>query len=63
MKKAQENELGAIFQRLDYLFKRVVSLSSDCVFPTDFVERCAQEIEDTMFLYRRICLLQKKTNK
>ena len=62
MKKAQENELGAIFQRLDYLF-RVVSLSSDCVFPTDFVERCAQEIEDTMFPIPEDMPAPEETNK
>lgn len=48
MKRAKDNEVGAVFQRLNYLFK-VVSLSNDRVFSTDFVYKCIEEIEDIMF--------------
>ena len=48
MKRAKDNEVGAVFQRLNYLFK-VVTLSNDCVFNTDFVGKCVEEIEEIMY--------------
>lgn len=46
-KKLQESNMNNMFKRLDYLFK-VVKLGDTNWFSSEFVTKCAEEIEEIM---------------
>ena len=47
--RVQQLETNAAFQRLNFLFK-VIDRNAIAAFSTDFVEKCAKEIEEIMTL-------------
>jgi len=47
--RVQQLETNAAFQRLTFLFK-VIDRNAIAAFSTDFVEKCAKEIEEIMTL-------------
>lgn len=49
MTQLKERNVEGVYKRMDYLFQ-IVNLSSNNIFPNEFVESCAQEIIDLMSL-------------